>query len=645
MQVDPQLCGDYILPVGMTDLQKKVTSAIVSSNFSEILSFFDGSEQSRSKNSQKLQKMLIDLSLVATHPYLLLNHLQPSLTGNRAPLAIENMSGKFQSLIVLAKKFTNPDQHVAIVCEAGHATDLVELVLSDRALNVTRYSSQPAAKFYKKEISKRRGAMFHLVPSDLKDLRQAVYAAFDILIVLDNKFDADSSYGQGLRAQLRDPARRKPFASILRLIALNSAQHVELFPNLSFEEQIAATVVRKKQVGALPSVVKQFYLKDLKPLQPFINNCDGKYLLPASYPIKTAGHQDVEKALYLDDEDQYQVDFANRKSGNSSNISRKLKRGAESDDEEPVNGISLSSGGNAGSLGSSGQSSDSADSRRYNYNGSTGNVHNSAWKITKRRRIELETKTVELFKELSTTNPLSATLLIQMNDLLHQTRESEKEAVSLREAASRRELQIETLREHLQQLAFKVVGYEKASVAAERKLEKLRNRNEKLEHNLELKDNWWLSLATELKAAGSDIERIDQLTNKLTFCEDEVSALRNNLANEKSRFSHLQAASDASAQYVETLNKANEALLRENEELKIKMNDEPAARESALIQQLKGKSVEVSALKTELESLRESAKVQLSNERISAGRGERRYGRGGRGASRQSCPHLNAGLS
>lgn len=643
MQVDPQLSGDYVLPVGMTDLQKKVTSAIVSSNFSEILSFFDGSEQSRDKNSQKLQKMLIDLSLVATHPYLLLTHLQPSLTGKRTPLAIENMSGKFQSLITLAKKFTNPNQHIAVVCEAGHATDLVELVLLDRALNVTRYSSQPAAKFYKKEISKRRGAMFHLVPSDLKDLRQAVYAAFDILIVLDNKFDANSPYGQGLRAQLRDPARRKPFASILRLVALNSAQHVGLFPDLAFAEQIAATVVWKKQVGALPPIVKQFYLKDLNPLQPFFNNCDGKYLLPAMYPIKTAGHHDVEKALYLDDEDQYQVDFGNRKSGSNSG-SRKQKRGTESDDEEPGSDSSVSHGATTGLPGSSGLSSDSIDSKKWKSSNAAAVVDKPAWSLAKRRRVELETEAVELCKGLSVTNPLSVTLLIQLNDLLHQSREAEKETLSFRGSASRRELQIETLRGHLQQLAAKVAAYEKASLAAERRVEKLRTRNEKLEHDMENKDTWWSSLADELRSAGSDTDRLDSLISKVLCCKDETCALSTKLANEKTRCLHLQAASEASAQYAETLNKANEALTRENEELKTKINDEPAARESALMQQLKGKSVEVSALKTELESLRESIKVQLSSERSSNGRGERRYGRGGRGASRQSSPHLSTGV-
>ena len=644
--------GDYVLPVPMTDLQKKVNSAVVSSNFSEILSYFDGSKQSRIKYQEKTKRMMSDMDLVATHPYLLLKHLQPPLSHKRAPHQLESVSGKFQSLVALCRQFTRSDQNIAIVCEAGHLTDMVEVVLADRGLRVQRYSDKPAVKLYKKEIAKRRGPAFHLVPSRFEHLMQAVYAAFDLVVLLDNTFDVGSDYGRGLRAQLRVPAKRTPLAPILRLVALNSAQHIELLPSLSFGDQIATTVVQKDQVGALPSLARSYYARDLAPLQPFLKDPDGPYPLPSLEAVNIATHKDVEQALYLDDEDQYQVEFTNRGS------SRRLRREINNDSEDD-------------------ESSDEVQITKLKTE-DKGEEHSRPRKI---RKVDIEEETRELLAGVS--DGLTFDLLAKLNDALSANRGFAGEIASHRELASKRELLVEDERNSIMMLARQIRDMERQRTDSERKMEKLRARNEKIELELYNKELWWDRLAEKLgakspqaengdassgqadatpnapvdgpentntvspaasseggpatsgtaPAAADGIDRLRILTDELAAAESRADQLQRDVANEKSRFAHLQSVSSASSEYADRLASERDALQTEVDELKARLHTGPEAKDAQLQQQLEARDVELDAVRAQFSNLESSVRAQLARERTTQ-RGDRRgRGRGGRHVS------------
>lgn len=564
--------------------------------------------------------MMVDLNLVATHPYLLLSHLQPNLAGKRAPTSIENMSGKFQSLVTLTKKFNKPNQHVAIVCAAGQTTDLVESVLSDRALRISRYSRPPQQKIYKKEIMKRRGATFHLMPSQLSDLRAAVYHPFDVVIVLDNTFDPYGKYGTGLRAQLRDPTLRPPYAPIVRLVALNSAQHTELDPQLNFNEQIAATVVLKKNAGAMPSVVKQCYAQDLSPLTTFTNDPDGPYPLPGLPVVKRVGHREVEKALYLDDEDQYQVDFANRRTGG-----RRKRANAEADDFDTGDDDSGSDSGNGNALG---------DAVNVQTNGDQAPIGSVVTpKLpTKRRRIELEDETVSICNELSKENPLSARLLVEFNDVLNEYRLETDEVSSHRELASGREMLIEKQREHMQQLALRILDIEKHKEQTVRRSEKLSVRNEKLEHEIQDVGSWWDKVAEKLSLSTDEAGRHKAFAEKIAELQAANESHEKAIESEKAKYQRLQSVADASSGYADSVTKERDALTEQVADLKSKLEVEPLVKEQAASEQISIKESEIKALKAELDNLKESVNIQLSSEKP-AGRTDRRWGgRGGRGS-------------
>lgn len=590
--------GDYILPVTMTEIQKKVSSAIVSSNFSEILSYFDGSEQSKLRYTEKLEHMLEDLNTVATHPFILLEHMQPNMASKRAANLIENASGKFQALVTFCKRFVNSEQNVAIICKAGLTSDLVESVLCDRGLHLQRYSASNS-KLYKPDNQKAKGAKFHLIPSDIKDLTSAVYAAFDLMILVDDSFDVASTYGRGLRMQLRDPSLRQPFAPVLRLISCNTIQHLQVYGALSFPELIASAVVLRKQAGTLPSEFKRMYSKDLSELQPFVDDPERPCPIPLLPRIARANHKDVEKALYLDDDDQYQVNFSVRASSK--------KQGSESDSEvseqQQVGEVIV-------------KTEETEDSRP----------------ARKRRKIEPEPEVLSILEDLNATRPLSVALLVQYNDMLVANKRDHAELESHRAMAERREELIESHREGIRQLNAKIVDLESKLSDATNTMEKFRVRNSLVEKELSSTDEWWSKIKTEIGESLSkeDDQKFGSLASRIAELEDDNKRLSTDVANERNRYAYLQKTVQASTEYGETVNKEKLSLEKELKELKAKYLDAPLANESMQNEQIASKDSKISALQAEIDNLKESIKVQFNQDRNGrVGRpADRRGGRG-----------------
>lgn len=586
-----QVYGDYVLLVGMTEIQKKVNAAIVSSNFSEILSYFDGSEQSRAKYSAKLTQMLADLNAVATHPFLLLPHMQPNLASKRAANLVEDASGKFEALVALCRHFTRPEQHVAIVCKAGIMTDLVEVLLSERGMNVRRYSLA-GPKSYKRE-AKAKGAQFHLLPAHIGDLSEAAYVAFDVMLLLEEQFDVASDYGRGLRLQLRDPATRHPYAPVLRLVTSNTVEQLQLDRALAFGDMLATAVVLRTQAGVLPVDFKRLHQQHFSALESFFVNPDTAPPLPPIPRVAQASRLDVERTLYLDDADQYQVNF-------SAHAKPPSESGSEPEPE----------------------------------------VHEVQIKAEeppprKRRRVELEAGTHQLLAELDTAEPLAFNLLVELNALLAQRRAHQEEVSSHRQAATEREAVIDSLREELGVQVAAKCTFEKQAGDAAARAEKFRLRNQAVEQELADTQQWWESIREKLALSADEGARLGVLTQRVLELEEDNKRLTADVANERTRYAVLQRTAQASAEYADGLAKETEKLKQELADLRAQTLDAPAARQRSVTAQLAAKDQDIKLLRAEMDNLRESIKVQFSQDRGRSGRTtDRRTGRGrGRAAA------------
>lgn len=295
--ITPDVTGDYILPVPLEPIQADLYDRVISSTYSEILKFFCApSDGQYGSLVDKLKSMLIQLDLCGTHPGLLIVQYVPhSLVNKEAPRKLEEFSGKFKVLGMLARALERYGKHVGVIGDAGKTTDLVEAYLLDKPVNVQRYSGKRVREA--SHVEKNR-TYFHLVPADLRDLTASVNAPFDMMVVIDNAFDTSSSYANGLRAQLRDPTRRKPLAPLVRLVPLYSAQHAMLHPTFELKDQIASAVVHRMRVGKIPSRMEKVFDCDLLPLRPWFADMDGPWPLGRPDALEVYGAREVDQSLH-----------------------------------------------------------------------------------------------------------------------------------------------------------------------------------------------------------------------------------------------------------------------------------------------------------------------------------------------------------
>lgn len=650
-----QAYGDYTLLVGMAEIQKKVNGAIISSNFSEILSYFDGSMQSREKYFDKLTQMLADLNAVATHPFLLLPHMLPNLASKRAANLIEEASGKFDVLVHACKQFTNPEQHVAIICKAGLMTDLVEVLLNERGMSIKRYSAT-GQKTYKRE-AKTRGAQFHLLPSHIGDLSEAAYVAFDAMILLEEQFDVDSDYGRGLRLQLRDPTTRHPYAPVLRLLTSNTVEQLQPNRSLSFAELLATAVCLRTKAGSVPPEFKKLYQSNFAEMKPFFANPELVPVIPATPPVPQASRLDVERTLYLDDADQYQVNFTSRRKpgtdSDSEDESKTQPSGPATVMDSPhsipwtsVNNVNANNHGtNSGhSDNHSGQSGQTKPKNEpltghartaREYAGAesgiddTGAVKEESGPRRKRRRMELEPEVEALLTNAHNNEPLAFCLLVELNKMMAKSREDHEEVASHQLNATKREAVIDKLREDLGVQVSAKLQLEKDLLEAQQKAEKFRVRNASIEQELSTTEKFWEKLQSQLQLGADESARLETLASKVAELEDDKARLTSDVANERTRYNVLKGTSEASDKYAEELKSDAEKLKLEISKLNEKYIDAPAAQKSAVDAQLAAKDQDIRLLKAEIDNLRESVKVQFSQERGRNGRPtDRRTGRG-----------------
>lgn len=319
--------GDYWLPTPMCLYQKELTDQIVSLHYSDILRYFETKDYKDDVVIHSMETMCLNSGYVATHPYLLIDHHLPkSLITKDIPGHLAETSGKFTVLRDLIDLVQEYETNTAIVCRPGRTMDLLEALLLANKVNIKRYdghSIKPKQKF------KNFSCTCHLFPSQDLDLSRypiEINSQFDMLICLDTSMDTNASDIQKILQHSRDPKSNEFRAPIVRLIAINSVDHCQLFfgklhgkNSREFLESVtAAVVVLRDRVGTLPPDLRPIYAQKVRYLMDWLENPSIPWPLPDLYAIKKYTPMDVEKSLltevhYSQIEDELEAAFSTGK--------------------------------------------------------------------------------------------------------------------------------------------------------------------------------------------------------------------------------------------------------------------------------------------------------------------------------------------
>lgn len=227
--------GEYNLPVPMFEFQKELTDQIVSLHYPDILKYCETNDTTE-LIVKSLEICVDNCMLVATHPYLLIQHYMPkNLTSRDISAKLAETSGKFNVLkdllnVIIANSVSNLPKNIGIVMNNDNRLfDLVEaLVLGCTGpKTIQRHMGNSV----KKETGKGgRGlkdserTTIHIIPHDGQITRnetELMNAKFNLLIVLDGYVDTDSDFFKRLRTQ----NRRGEETVLIRLIPINTIEH------------------------------------------------------------------------------------------------------------------------------------------------------------------------------------------------------------------------------------------------------------------------------------------------------------------------------------------------------------------------------------------------------------------------------------
>lgn len=551
--ITPDVTGDYILPVPMVPIQADLYDRVISSTYSEILKFFCAPSDNQFKSLvDKLKSMLEQLDLCGTHPGLLIVQYVPhSLINKEAPRKLEEFSGKFKVLGMLARALELYGKHVGVIADAGRTTDLVEAYLLDKPVNVQRYSGKRVRE--NTHIEKNR-TFFHLVPADLRDLTASVNAPFDMMIVIDNAFDVSSPYANGLRAQLRDPTRRKPLAPLVRLVPLKSAQHAMLDPSFGFKDRIASAVVNRMQAGEIPPKQQKVFECDLLPLRPWFNDMDGPWPLGRPDALVVYGTRDVDRSLHAPE--LTEPDSKRAKTISNTNV------------KEEENGVS----------------SDVKPSISHDQN--------------------IESKVDELTSKLASLSEIN--------------RRQSEELSSHRELASRRQLEVDTLRAEMANQVRSKNDFEQKCKKLEDRVDRLRSEkdrfNDRLRHFEERYDTLIAQLQEKGESSSTEL-KLAEATRKMQELEEKLeSAERHNTAHTAKEQVAIEQYRNASTAAQE-MKMERDAMAAQLEELKEKA-DGNAVKVIELANNSKAAALtdQIKRLEAEIENYKTSTKIVMDQQ-------------------------------
>ncbi|CAR27548.1 hypothetical protein ZYGR_0N00290 [Zygosaccharomyces rouxii] len=319
--------GDYWLPTTMCLYQKELTDQIVSLHYSDILRYFETKNYKDDVVLHSMETLCLNSGYVATHPYLLIDHHLPkSLITKDIPGHLAETSGKFTVLRDLINLVQEYETNTAIACRPGRTMDLLEALLLANKVNIKRYDGHSIKS---KQKFKNFSCTCHLFPSeglDLVNYPLEVANQFDMLICLDTSVDTNDPNIQTVLQHARDRNSEESRAPIVRLIAINSVDHCELYfeklhdrKSREFLESVtAAVVVLRDRVGTLPPDLRPIYAQNVRYLMDWLEDPSIPWPLPDLYAIKKYTPMDVEKSLltevhYSQIEDELEAAFSTGK--------------------------------------------------------------------------------------------------------------------------------------------------------------------------------------------------------------------------------------------------------------------------------------------------------------------------------------------
>ncbi|EDO18364.1 hypothetical protein Kpol_1013p36 [Vanderwaltozyma polyspora DSM 70294] len=330
LDISGNTSGDYWLPTTMCLYQKELTDQIVSLHYSDILRYFETNDYKEDVVLQSLETMCLNSQYVATHPYLLIDHHMPkSLVKKDLPMHLTETSGKFAALRDLVNILQEYENNIAIICRKGRTMDLLEALLLGNKVNIKRYDGNLIKS---KQKPRKCSSSFHLFPSTDLQFRKfpiQINDEFDIVIALDPSVDSTDQDIQYILKYRRDKNTSNRKAPLIRMIAINSIDHCDLYFNKKYkngskeqlEYKTAAVVVLRDRVGILPPDLRPIYSQKLNYLVEWIENPTLPWPLPDVFAIKEYTPMDVEKSLltevnYSNTEDYLEAAFTtNRKRG------------------------------------------------------------------------------------------------------------------------------------------------------------------------------------------------------------------------------------------------------------------------------------------------------------------------------------------
>lgn len=149
---------DYCLPTPMADFQKELTDDIVSLHYSDILKYFETNNRDDLLLIDSLQKLYLNIQLISSHPYLLIDHFMPkSLAAKDIPMKLIQTSGKFKMLknvldiysgVLDFRKLLKSELH-------NHAKFGKQGKLSSKASNSTETSNKKINQIIVSNVKKR----------------------------------------------------------------------------------------------------------------------------------------------------------------------------------------------------------------------------------------------------------------------------------------------------------------------------------------------------------------------------------------------------------------------------------------------------------------------------------------------------------
>ncbi len=295
-------CGEYYLLTPLTDYQQELTDQIVSLHYSAILKYFKLQFSDDPLLVDSLKVMYLNTQLMATHPYLLVDHLMPkSLLAKETASRVISNSGKFSVFSDISKMISKLPFNIAVISREGRTMDLIEASLLGKKVGIKRYHGTIL-----KELTKiKEGAChFHLFPSKNPEHMPSRHVKFDLIIAFDITYDEKEEFVNVIRFSNREKSNPAP---IIHLVSFDSVEHVVLnSPSIKGKDHndrtflknvTAATVVLRDRVGNIPPELRPIYTQELSYLKEWLSTCSGPWPLPKIPDIREYTSKDVEESL------------------------------------------------------------------------------------------------------------------------------------------------------------------------------------------------------------------------------------------------------------------------------------------------------------------------------------------------------------